>query len=101
MFGNIFHVNILYKHFNCWVQIEIDGKIVEKVFNLHILGKLIPYEEKDFNIRIQAYNKMNGIIERYFGNCLTTDKIFSWRDIISKTALLVGGETLGNKKKEN
>jgi len=98
VFENIFHVNIISKYFNRWVQIEIDGKIVEKVCNLHNLGKLIPYDEKDFTIRIQAYNKMNGIIERYFGNCFTTDTKFRVRDIILKTVLLVGGETLDHKK---
>jgi hypothetical protein len=85
----MFHVNILSKNFNRWVQTEIDGKIV---------GKLIPYEEKDVTIRIQAYNKMNGIVERYFGKYFTTDTKFRVHNIISKTALLFGGETLGHKK---
>jgi hypothetical protein len=76
----------------------MDGKIVEKVYNLHNLGKLISYEEKDVTIRIQAYNKMNGKIERYFGNCFTTDTKFRVHNTISKTALLFGGETLGHKK---
>lgn len=96
--GNIFHVNILSKYFNHWVLIEVDGKIVEKVYNLHNLGNLVSYEEKDITIKIQTNNKMNGIIEQYFGNCFTTDIKLRVHNIISKRALLLGGETFDHKK---
>jgi hypothetical protein len=71
---------------------------MEKVYNLHNLGKLMSYEEKDATIKIQAYNKMNGIIERYFGNYFTPDTKFRVCNRVSKKALLFGGETLGHKK---
>jgi len=92
------HVNVLSKYFNRWVQTEIDGKIVKKIYNLHNLGKLISYEEKEVTVRIPAYDKMNGIIERCFGNYFTTDTKFRFRNIISKIALLFGGENLGHIK---
>jgi len=41
---------------------------------------------------------MNGIFEQYFGNCFTTDTKFRVCNIVSKKALLFGGETLGHKK---
>jgi hypothetical protein len=45
------------------VKIEIKGKIIKRVSNFKYLGYIISNEEKDINITLQRYNKMNEIIK--------------------------------------
>ena len=82
----VYHVTDgLYK-VNRWIPIETDGTIVEKVYNINDLGASLSYEEKDIIFKIQTCNKMNGKIERYFGNCLTTDTKFRLHNFTLQTA---------------
>jgi hypothetical protein len=53
------------------VKIELESKIIEQVSNFNYLGNLISNEEKD--IKLQRYNKMNGIIKQHFGKHMTID----------------------------
>jgi hypothetical protein len=55
------------------VKIEIEGKMTEQVSSFNYLGNLISNEEKDINIKLQRYNKMNGIIKCHFGKHMTID----------------------------
>jgi hypothetical protein len=54
-------------------KIEIEGKIIEQVSSFNYLGNLISNEEKDINIKLQIYNKMNGIIKRNFRKHMSKD----------------------------
>jgi hypothetical protein len=64
------------------------------------LENLISYEEKYINIKLKTYNKMNGIIKRYFGSCMTTDTKVRLHKITSKTALFYGSETWTIKNRD-
>jgi hypothetical protein len=86
------------KCFNGWVQIEIDGKVVGKVYNLRNLGNLISYDGNNITVKIKSCNKMNGIIERYFGNCITADTKFKLHNITSKTAFFMVAKPRTRKK---
>jgi hypothetical protein len=74
------------------VKIEIEGKIIEQVTSFSYLGNLISNEEKDINIKLQRYNKMNGIIKRHFGKNMTVDTKLRIHNIASKAALCYGSE---------
>jgi hypothetical protein len=73
-------------------KIEIEGKIIEQVSSFNCLGNLISNEEKDINIKLQRYNKMNGIIKRHFGKHMTIDTKLRIHNITSKAALCYGSE---------
>jgi hypothetical protein len=45
---------------------QSEGIIVEQVSNLKYLGNAIFGEEKDINVKLRRYNKINGIIKRHF-----------------------------------
>jgi hypothetical protein len=75
------------------VKIETEGKIIEQVSSFNYLGNLIPNEEKDINIKLQRYNKMNGIIKQHFGKHMTIDTKLRIHNITSKAALCYGSET--------
>jgi hypothetical protein len=55
------------------------------------LGNLIS-NEKDINIKLQRYNKINGIIKRHFGKHMTVDTKLRIHNITFKAALCYGGE---------
>jgi hypothetical protein len=74
------------------VKIEIEGKIKEQVSSFNYLGNLISNEEKDINIKLQRYNKMNGIIKRNFGKYMTIDTKLRIHNITSKASLCYGSE---------
>jgi hypothetical protein len=74
------------------VKIKIEGKIIEQVSIFNYLGNLISNEEKDINIKLERYNKMNGIIKRHCGKHMTTDTKFRIHNITSKAALCYGSE---------
>jgi hypothetical protein len=56
-------------------KIEIEGKIIEQVSDFNYLGNLISHKEMDINIKLQRYNKMNGVIKRHFRKCDNRYKI--------------------------
>jgi hypothetical protein len=74
------------------VKIEIKGKIIEKVSSFSYLGNLISNEEKDINMKLKRYNKMNGIIKQHFGKSMTIDTKLRIHNITSKAALCYGSE---------
>jgi hypothetical protein len=67
-------------------------KIIEQVSSFNCLGNLISNEEKDINIKLQRYNKMNGIIKSHFGKHTTIDTKLGKHNITSKAALCYGSE---------
>jgi RNA binding exosome subunit len=74
------------------VKIEIEGKMIEQVSSFNYLGNLISNEEKDINIKLQRYNKMNGIIKCNFAKHMTMDTKLRIHNITSKAALCYGSE---------
>jgi hypothetical protein len=74
------------------VKIEIGGTIIEQVSSFNYLGNLISNDEKDINIKLQIYNKINGIIKRHFGKHMTIDTKLRMHNITSKAALCCGSE---------
>jgi hypothetical protein len=74
------------------VKIEIEGKITEQVSSFNYLGNLISNEEDDINIKLQRYNKMNGIIKHHFGKQMTTDIKLQIFNVTSKVVLCYGSE---------
>jgi hypothetical protein len=48
---------------------------------------------KDIDIKLQTYNKLNGIIKRNFGKQMTTETKLKLHNITSKPALKYGSET--------
>jgi hypothetical protein len=54
---------------------------------------LISNEETDINIKLQRYNKMNGIIKLHFGKHMTIDTKLRIHNITSKAALCYRTET--------
>jgi hypothetical protein len=82
------------------VEIETEGKIIEQVSNFNYLGHLISNEEKDINIKLQIYNKMNGIIKCHLGKQMTTYTKLRLHNITSKAGSCYGNENWITNKKE-
>jgi len=64
-----------------------------KISNLKYLGNAIFHEEKDVNVKLRMYNKMNGMIKLHFWNSTRNTKL----SITQKTALC-GSETWTTNK---
>jgi hypothetical protein len=74
------------------VKIEIEGKITEQVSNFNYLGYLISSDDNDISVKVQRYNKMNGIIKCHCGKHMTTDTKLQIHNVTSKAALCYGSE---------
>jgi hypothetical protein len=49
------------------VKIKIGNRIIEQVTDIKYLGNMFSDHLKDIDIKLQTYNKLNGIIKRNFG----------------------------------
>jgi hypothetical protein len=56
----------------------VEGKIIEAVSYFNYLGNLVSNEKNDINIKLPRYNKINGIIKRYFGKHMTQIKHYDY-----------------------
>jgi hypothetical protein len=74
------------------VKIEIESKIIEQVSSFNYLKNLISNEENDINIKLQRYNKMNGIIKHHFWKYMTIDTKLRIHNVTSNAALCYGSE---------
>jgi hypothetical protein len=66
------------------VNLEIEGKIIEQSYNFNYLAYLISNGDNDNSIKLQRYNKMNGITK---GKHMTTDTKLRIHDVTYKAAL--------------
>jgi hypothetical protein len=82
------------------VEVDIEGKTIEPVSNFNYLGYLISDDDKDINMKLQIYNKMNGIIECRFGKYMTTDTKLRIHNTTTKAALCYGSENLITNKRD-
>ena len=73
---------------------------MEQVSNFKHLGNAIFGEEKDINVKLRRYNKMNGIIKGYFWNSRTNTKL-RLHNITPKITLLCGTETWTTNKTDS
>jgi hypothetical protein len=64
------------------------------------LGNLISNKEKNINIKLQRYNKMNGVIKSQFGKHMTIDTRLRIYNITSKAALCYGSEVRTINKRD-
>jgi len=94
-------IMILYRFFHNIDSVEIYHKIfiILEYYNRKRVAAfssnldLVSNEERDIiNIKLQRYNKMNGIIKCYIGNHMTTDTKSGLYNITSKVGLCYGSE---------
>jgi hypothetical protein len=64
------------------------------------LGNLISNEEKNINIKLQIYNKMNGVIKCHFGKHMAINTKLRTHNITFKAALCYGSEVLTINKRD-
>jgi hypothetical protein len=74
------------------VKTEIEGKIIEQVSNFTYVGNTFSEHKKDIDIKLQKYNKMNGVIRRHFGKQMTVETKLRFHNITSKSSLSYGSE---------
>jgi hypothetical protein len=72
--------------------IEIEGNILEQVSDFTYLGNTFSEHKKDIDIKLQKYNKINGIIRRHFSKQMTVETKLCLHNITSKSALSYGSE---------
>jgi hypothetical protein len=73
-------------------KLEIEGKIIEKVPNFNYVGYLVLNDDNDISIKLQIYNKMNGITKGHFGKHKTTETKLRIYNIAFEAALCYGNE---------
>ena len=74
------------------VKIVIDDKIIEKVTEFKYLGYCISEYKRDLEDKLQTYNKINGVIRRYFGKKMTKETKLRIHNMTAKAALKFGSE---------
>jgi hypothetical protein len=74
------------------MKIEIEGKIIEQVSDFAYLGNTFSEHKNDVDIKLQKYNKMNGVIRRHFGKQITFETKLRVHNITSKSTLSYGSE---------
>jgi hypothetical protein len=82
------------------VKIEMENRIIEQVSDLKYFGNMFSDHLKDTDIKLQAYNKLNGVIKRNFGKQMTTETKLKLHNISSKPALKYGSETWVMNKRD-
>lgn len=55
------------------VKLESEGKIIKQVSNFNYLGYIISDDDNDISIKLQWYNKLNGMTKGHFCTCMTTE----------------------------
>jgi hypothetical protein len=82
------------------VKIEIENRIIEQVSDFKYLGHMFSDQLKDIDIKLQTYNKLNGVIKRNFGKQMTTETKLKLHNITSKPALKYGSKTWVMNKRD-
>ena len=78
----------------------INDNIIEQVTDFKYLGCRISEYGSDLEDKLQTYNKINGVIWRYFGKQMNKETKLRIHNITAKAALKFGSEAWVLKKRE-
>ena len=81
------------------VKIVINDNLIEQVKDFKYLGYRISEYKSYLEEKLQTYNKINGVIRRYFGKQMNKKKL-RIHNITAKAALKFGSEAWVLKKRE-
>jgi hypothetical protein len=75
-------------------KLESEGKIKQQVFNFNYLRYIISYDDNDISIKLQKYNKLNGMIKGHFCKHMTTEtKLQKYITLLTKQLCAMAVET--------
>jgi hypothetical protein len=81
-------------------NLVIKNNITEQVTDFKYLGHCIPEHKSDLEDKLQAYNKINGAIQRRFGKQMNKETKLRIHNITAKATFKFGSETWILKKRE-